>query len=82
MYKMFAGGNHSWVVIDDIMPIRENYRPPSPIGAFRGASAPISPRDGGHTPNKHLPKKFDIGIHITYTETAMCHRFVTFESRI
>jgi alpha-tubulin suppressor-like RCC1 family protein len=34
IYKMFAGGNHSWVVIDDIMPIRENYRPPSPVGYY------------------------------------------------
>jgi hypothetical protein len=31
IYKIFAGGNHSWVVIDDIMPLRENYRPPSPV---------------------------------------------------
>lgn len=30
-YKVFAGGNHSWVVIDDILPVRENYRPPSPV---------------------------------------------------
>jgi hypothetical protein len=29
--KIFAGGNHSWIVIDDIVPLKENYRPPSPI---------------------------------------------------
>lgn len=31
IYKVFAGGNHSWVVIDDIIPVRESYRPPSPV---------------------------------------------------
>ena len=23
VYKVFAGGNHSWVVIDDVVPVRE-----------------------------------------------------------
>ena len=31
VYRIFAGGNHSWVVIDDIIPIRRKYRPPSPV---------------------------------------------------
>lgn len=31
VYRIFAGGNHSWVVIDDIIPIRKKYRPPSPV---------------------------------------------------
>jgi len=31
IYKIFAGGNHSWVLLDDIIPVREKYRPPSPI---------------------------------------------------
>jgi len=28
---VFAGGSHSWVVIDEHMPVREAYRPPSPL---------------------------------------------------
>lgn len=32
VYNIYAGGNHSWVVIDDVMPVRDNYRPPSPVG--------------------------------------------------
>lgn len=24
-------------------------------------------------------KRFELGIHVTYTETSMCHRFVSFE---
>lgn len=31
VYRIFAGGNHSWVVIDDIVPVRKRYRPPSPV---------------------------------------------------
>ena len=31
VYKIFAGGNHSWVIIDDIVPVRKRYRPPSPV---------------------------------------------------
>lgn len=31
VYRIFAGGNHSWVVIDDIIPIRKRYRAPSPV---------------------------------------------------
>ena len=31
IYKIFAGGNHSWVVLDDIIPVRMKYRAPSPI---------------------------------------------------
>lgn len=31
IYRIFAGGNHSWVVLDDIIPVREKYRAPSPL---------------------------------------------------
>jgi hypothetical protein len=31
IYKIFAGGNHSWIVLDDIIPVREKYRAPSPL---------------------------------------------------
>jgi len=31
VYRIFAGGNHSWVVIDDIMPVRQRHRAPSPV---------------------------------------------------
>jgi hypothetical protein len=29
--KIFAGGNHSWVVLDENIPVRDHYRPPSPL---------------------------------------------------
>lgn len=31
VYRIFAGGDHSWVVIDDIIPVRNSYRVPSPV---------------------------------------------------
>jgi hypothetical protein len=43
IYKIFAGGNHSWVVLDDIIPVREKYRPPSPL-PDRAPSLSNSPR--------------------------------------
>jgi len=29
--KVFAGGNHSWLLLDDLMPLREFYKAPSPV---------------------------------------------------
>ncbi len=29
--KIFAGGNHSWFILDENIPIREHFRPPSPL---------------------------------------------------
>lgn len=31
IYRLFAGGNHSWVLLDEIIPMRTNVRPPSPL---------------------------------------------------
>lgn len=31
VYRVFAGGNHSWVLLDEIVPMRKNARPPSPL---------------------------------------------------
>ncbi len=64
IYKIFAGGNHSWVVIDDIMPIREHYEPPSPVGYAAPAmfsqqhclSGPTSPRETKSSKMKPVKK--------------------------
>jgi hypothetical protein len=29
--KIYAGGDHSWAVVDEFTPYIENYEPPSPI---------------------------------------------------
>lgn len=31
MGKIYAGGDHSWAVVDEIAPIIPDYEPPSPI---------------------------------------------------
>lgn len=28
---IFAGGNHSWVILDELNPFNDNYSPPSPL---------------------------------------------------
>ena len=31
VYRIFAGGNHSWILLDEIIPMRNAQRPPSPL---------------------------------------------------
>jgi alpha-tubulin suppressor-like RCC1 family protein len=31
VYRIFCGGNHTWVLLDEFIPTRKNYRPPSPL---------------------------------------------------
>ena len=38
VYRIFAGGNHSWVLLDEIIPMRTNTRPPSPLFGNRTQS--------------------------------------------
>jgi hypothetical protein len=38
-YKIFAGGNHSWVVLDDVMPKKEEF--------IAGGPASQTKEDGG-----------------------------------
>lgn len=30
-YRIFAGGNHTWILLDEFIPMRRNFRPPSPL---------------------------------------------------
>lgn len=54
--RIYAGGNHSWALLDPALPIRPDYEPPSPVlsenntpNASRSAS-PI--RDLGNRTNR------------------------------
>jgi hypothetical protein len=58
IYKIFAGGNHSWVVLDDIIPVREKYRAPSPLpqdapSVSRSPSAAREKSRGGSETRTH-----------------------------
>ena len=35
VYRIFTGGNHTWVLLDEFIPIRKNFRPPSPLEGDR-----------------------------------------------
>lgn len=39
--RIFAGGSHSWVVLDDMVPIRENYKIPSPFKSKSASNTPM-----------------------------------------
>jgi len=92
IYKVFAGGNHSWVVLDDIIPVREKYRPPSPLPE-RAPSLSLSPtrsrsksRSGKSATRKsnvsNKPSEPSYSIDVTYSpDSNMIHRFINFEIR-
>lgn len=48
--RIFAGGNHSWIVIDDVIPIRDNHRIPSPLGRAPKESEVVHNRSSSNTP--------------------------------
>ena len=35
VYRIFAGGNHTWVLLDEFIPMRKNMRAPSPLAGDR-----------------------------------------------
>jgi hypothetical protein len=89
IYKVFAGGNHSWVVLDDIIPVREKYRPPSPLPE-RPPSLSQSPRARSKSrSSKSATRKYNIApksnesnffVDLTYSpDSNMVHRFINFE---
>ena len=43
IYRLFAGGNHSWVLLDEIIPMRASVRSPSPLHGDKVASPNCSP---------------------------------------
>jgi alpha-tubulin suppressor-like RCC1 family protein len=45
--KLFAGGCHSWVVLDSIVPIKEDYRYPSPTGRENASYSGTPLKKGG-----------------------------------
>ena len=44
VYRIFAGGNHSWVLLDEIVPVRKNTRPASPLDGDKANKPNSSPQ--------------------------------------
>ena len=68
--KLFAGGCHSWVVLDSIVPTREDYRHPSPVGRsveeMSSANTPLKKRTNNsamrnQTLGSHSGNKLNLG---------------------
>lgn len=84
--RIYAGGNHSWVILDYNNPINQNYSPPSPLmsysntplaGRSRDAS-PLNSRVRYDRPEDSFYQKNERMIQIVYTDNEMSHRFIRF----
>jgi len=42
VYRIFCGGNHTWVLIDEFLPVRSRVRAPSPLLEIE--EKPLSPK--------------------------------------
>jgi alpha-tubulin suppressor-like RCC1 family protein len=88
--RIYAGGNHSWALLDPAMPIRPDYEPPSPIPSEcttptrSGASSPNrtrseSPFGISRIERMELPvQRPEYVLQVAYTDVKYCHRFVRF----
>ena len=71
--KVFAGGNHSWAVVNLKDPIRENYSPPSPL-------LDDDDDDKRDLMISYEPKqqKSEFELTLVYMNNEYCHRFIYF----
>lgn len=70
--KIFAGGNHSWALLDLNDPIRENYSPPSPLLESEDEKREILLSFTAQAP------KSEYELTIVYSDSVFCHRFIYF----
>lgn len=88
MGKIYAGGDHSWAVIDEIAPLIKDYEPPSPIKvAFDEATIirhneSSRPEKSGISNNSMDEILVSLTPHrkleLIITEVEMSHRFIHF----
>jgi len=85
--KIFAGGNHSWVILDYDNPVNHDYSPPSPLRAYpstprAGKSRDTSPLNGSRVrldkDDGDGTQKHEKMLQIVYTDNEMSHRFIRF----
>ena len=81
--KVYAGGFHSWVLLDETTPKRDEFQglnvndsaSPRDIGSVMNNSQ----MDMGSSWNYQVAKQAKFLLQVNYTDTAMSHRFVRFE---
>ncbi|CAG9327791.1 unnamed protein product [Blepharisma stoltei] len=91
--RIYAGGNHSWALLDPAEPIRADYEPPSPLPAemslldiSRVPSPPPSIQQRSGTPdslNRSMRlegsfQKPETLLQIAYSDIQYSHRFIRF----
>lgn len=77
--QIYAGGNHSWAVIDSSCPMQENYEPPSPIDELNSSllSGPKVELSQHESSFLKLPKS-EYSLTIVYSDLKCCHRFISY----
>ncbi len=95
VYRIFAGGNHSWVVIDDVIPRRTHFRTPSPVPNFTNVAVKREERANSkgpyHNGNRNdessviqSKRLHEVVVQVQTSggpsDTTLCHRFINFET--
>lgn len=85
VYRIFAGGDHSWVVIDDIIPRKANFRPPSPVPNYSASGKPEKSKSAQREVYQSKSRNFEVSLTVQSsfgaTDTTLCHRFINFETQ-
>lgn len=85
--RIYAGGNHSWALLDPAEPIRRDYEPPSPLplelsleeNKIEFASVLHEDEYSGFTNKLEIPARIDFALQIAYSDIQFCHRFVRYK---
>ena len=84
--RIYAGGNHSWALLDPSDPIRRDYEPPSPLPTdlssehkIEFASVLHEEDYSGFTSKLEIPARIDYVLQIAYSDIQFCHRFVRYK---
>ena len=86
--RIYAGGNHSWALLDPADPIKRNYEPPSPLPMDIGGSegrveiaSIIQNEDNAYDFSSRLDvtQKIEYALQVAYSDIQFCHRFVRYK---
>ena len=86
--RIYAGGNHSWALLDPADPIKRDYEPPSPLPADLGNSENLldmpsviqKEEDTYEFSSKlEISQKIEYALQVAYSDIQFCHRFVRYK---
>jgi alpha-tubulin suppressor-like RCC1 family protein len=85
--RIYAGGNHSWALLDPADPIKREYYPPSPLPSDISIienpidfNSLIQREDTYEFSSKlEITTKIDYALQVAYSDIQFCHRFVRYK---